>query len=134
MTSEAEKLEREGQIVVPLHAEELSVAKRRIVTGRTRISTVTRQQEKRVQAPLTRELVEIERRPVGRPVESMPSVRHEGDTIIIPVVEERLVVERRLVLKEEVRVRRIRKTEIHQERAMTRKQDVRVARLPAKEP
>jgi uncharacterized protein (TIGR02271 family) len=134
MTSEAEKLEREGQIVVPLHAEELSVTRRRIVTGRARITTVTRQQEERVETPLTREVVEIERRPVGQPVESMPSVRHEGDTIIIPVVEEQLVVERRLVLKEEVWVRRIPKTEMHQERVMTRKQDVIVARLPAQEP
>jgi len=134
MISEAESLERQGQIVIPLHAEELSVTRRRIATGRTRISRVTREQETRVEEPLTREVVEIERRPVGEPVSSMPPVRQEGDTIIIPVVEEQLVVERRLVLKEEVRVRRVRKTEMHQEHVITRRQDVIIARLPAQEP
>jgi uncharacterized protein (TIGR02271 family) len=134
MTSEVEKLERQAQIVVPLHAEELSVTRRQIVTGRTRISTVIREQEEQVEEPLTREVVEIERRPVGEQVASMPPIREEGDTIIIPVVEEQLVIERRLVLKEEVRVRRIRRTEIHQERVTTRKQDVMVAFIPGQKP
>jgi uncharacterized protein (TIGR02271 family) len=133
MNLEIEKLERGGEIVVPLYAEEVSVAKRQIVTGRARISTVTRRREERVEEALTREVVEIERRQVGEPVDRMPSVRQEGDTIVIPVVEERLVVERRLVLKEEVRVRRLRKTEIHQESVMTRSQDVTIARLPGQE-
>ena len=35
----------------------------------------------------------------------------DGDTVIIPVVEEVLVVEKRLVLKEEVRLKRVRTTE-----------------------
>ncbi len=134
MASEAEKSERQSQVVIPLHAEELSVTRRQVVTGRTRISRVTRDQEARVEVPLTREAVEIERRPVGARVSSVPPVRQEGDTIIIPVVEEQLVVERRLVLKEEVRVRRIRNIETHQERVITRKQDVTITRLPAQEP
>ena len=41
----------------------------------------------------------------------MPTIREEGDTIVIPIVEEMLVIERRLLLKEEVRVRRVRSME-----------------------
>jgi stress response protein YsnF len=36
----------------------------------------------------------------------MPSTREEGDTLIVPVVEEQLVVSKRLVLKEEIHIRR----------------------------
>ena len=133
MSSELGKLGRQSEVILPLYAEELSVSKRRVATGRMRISTVTRNQEEQVEEALVREQVEIERRPVGKPVDGMPSIRREGDTIVIPVVEEQLVVERRLILKEEVRVTRIRKLEVHRERVVTRKQELELARVPAQE-
>jgi uncharacterized protein (TIGR02271 family) len=124
---------REGDapIILPLLAEEISVAKRQVVTGRVLASTVTREEEKLVDELLASEQVEIERVPVGRPVDCAPAVRQEGDTVIIPVVEEVVVVERRLLLKEEVRVRRVRKEQRHQERVKVRRQEVEVTRHPA---
>jgi len=74
--------------------------------------------------------VEVEHVPVDRPIETMPSIRQEGDVTIIPVVEEVLKVERCLVLKEEVHIRRIKTTERHQEQVTLRKQEVLVARTP----
>jgi uncharacterized protein (TIGR02271 family) len=118
------------EIVVPLHEEGVSVAKQRIATGRWRISTVTRQDEVQVDEPLAQETVEVERTAVNKPVERMPSVREEGDTLIVPVVEEILVLERRLILKEEVRIRRIRKTGRHLERVKIRKQEAMITKLP----
>ena len=53
----------------------------------------------------------------------MPSISQEGDTTIIPVVEEIVVVERRLVLKEEIRVRRVSTKEQHQETVVLREQE-----------
>ncbi len=120
-----------GQIVLPLHAEEVAVAKRRIVTGSVRISTVTREREQLVDEFLAREDVEIERRPVGKEVSRVPAVRHAGNTIIIPVVEEVLVVSRRLVVKEEIRVRRVQRKERSQQRVLLRKQELTVSRHPA---
>jgi uncharacterized protein (TIGR02271 family) len=120
-----------GQIVLPLHAEKLSVAKRRVVTGSVRISTVTREQEQLVDEFLARDDVEIERRPVGRRVSRVPAVRRAGNTIIVPVVEEVLVVERRLVLKEEVLIRCVKKKERRQQRVTVRKQELVVNRHPA---
>ena len=35
----------------------------------------------------------------------MPPVRREGDVVIVPVMEEVLVVEKRLMLKEELHIR-----------------------------
>lgn len=121
-------------VVVPLFAEEVSIAKQRKVTGRVAVSTVTQQSDQLVDELLTRESVEIERVPVGQIVESAPQVREEGDTLIIPVVEETLIVERRLVLKEEVRVRRVRTTKKHREHVNLRRQDAVITRHPAKTP
>jgi uncharacterized protein (TIGR02271 family) len=116
---------------VQLAAEELSVTKEKRVTGRVRISTVTREHEEVVDEDLLREHVEIETVPVGRQIDAMPVVREEGDTTVIPVVEEVVVVERRLMLKEEVRIRRVRTTERHQERVTLRHQEAVVTRSPA---
>ena len=44
-------------------------------------------------------------------VDAAPPIREEGDTIIIPIVEEIMVVEKRLVLREEVRITRTRSVE-----------------------
>lgn len=60
---------------------------------------------------LSHEEVEVERVPVDREVSAMPAIREEGDVTIVPVVEEILVVERRLRLKEELHIRKVRRTE-----------------------
>lgn len=117
------------QMTVPLHAEEVSVAKKRIVTGRVKVSTVTREYEQLVEEMLQREHVEIERTPIGKEIEKPPPVREEGDTLIVPIVEEVVVVERRLRLKEEVRIRRTRETQPYQERVVLRKQEAVITRL-----
>jgi uncharacterized protein (TIGR02271 family) len=120
----------DNQIVIPLVAEEVSIDKRKVVTGRVEIATMCHQREELVDELLAREQVEIERTPVGRPIEQSPGIREEGDTIVIPVLEEVLVVERRLILKEEIRIRRVRGAERHQERVNVRRQDVVVTRHP----
>jgi hypothetical protein len=48
--------------------------------------------------------VSVERVPIGIIVDSAPQVQTEGDATILPVLEERLVVEKRLVLIEKVRI------------------------------
>lgn len=121
------------EIVVPLFTEEIAVSKRVETKGRVRVQRVTRQHQQLVDELLAREHVEIERIPVGKQVDSVPGVREEGDTIVIPIVEEILTMERRLVLKEEVRIRKIRETERYQESVTLRKQEAVVTRLPAEE-
>jgi uncharacterized protein (TIGR02271 family) len=111
-----------------LLAEELSVAKEKRETGRVRISTHTHEREAIIDEDLARERVEIETIPIARRIDAIPQVRQEGDTTIIPVVEERLVVDRQLVLKEEIRVTRVRTTERHQEKVALRQQEAVVTR------
>jgi uncharacterized protein (TIGR02271 family) len=122
------------ETVIPVFEEELSVAKRVVETSRVQVSRVTHQHQQLVDELLQLEKVEVERVPVDRPIETMPSIRQEGDVTIVPVVEEILKVERRLVLKEEVHIRRIRQTERHQESVTLRRQEALVSRLPIEQP
>ena len=112
-----------------LFAEELSVAKETVETGRLRVSKQTRTREAFVNESLLSEQAEVETIPVGRQIFEMPTVRHEGDTIIIPIVEEVLHTERRLILKEEVKITRRKKTEQFQDRVTLRYQEAVITRV-----
>ena len=115
------------KIVIPLHAEDVSVELRTVKRDvRVRVHTTTHDQL--VDEPLTHENVEVERIAVNRPIEAVPPIREEGDLTVIPVVEEVLVVERRLVLKEEIHLRRVRTTTRHRETVTLRDEQVVIER------
>lgn len=118
-------------LTLPLHAEDVSVSRRKVAGATVRVATVTHEREHLVNEALTHERVEIVRVPVGRTVEAVPPVREEGDTTVMPVVEEEVVITRRLVLKEEIRIRRVRSTEHHRESVMLRAQDAVITRVEA---
>jgi stress response protein YsnF len=99
-----------------------------VETGRVKVSRITHHHEQNVDELLHHEKVEVERVSLDRPIDAMPSIRQEGDVTIIPVVEEILKVERCLVLKEEIRIRRIKTTERYQEHVTLRKQEATVTR------
>jgi uncharacterized protein (TIGR02271 family) len=118
-----------GEPRIPLHAEELSVSRRQTAGDTLQVSTVTREHARFVDEMLNHERVEIERVPIGRPVDAIPLVRQEGDTTIMSVVEETIIIERRLILKEEVHIRRLHVSERHQEAAVLRKQEAVITRI-----
>lgn len=128
MTTERPPSEHEQTI--PLYDEVLSVGKRAVERGRVRITTEIREREETVEQDLDSDSVEVVRVPVGRPVDVAPEPRHEGDVLIIPVVEEELVVTKRLVLREELHIRKqtTRRTERITE--TLRSEEASVERLP----
>ena len=123
-----------GETILPLLAEEVAVSKQVVETGRVQVSRVTHEREQLIDELLTHETVEIDRTPIGRQVDRVPPIIDEGDTVVIPIVEEVLVVERRLLLKEEVRVRRVHSTERHQESVTLRHHEAVVTRIPVEPP
>jgi stress response protein YsnF len=67
-------------------------------------------------------------------VETAPGIRTEGDVTIVPVLEEVLVVEKRLLLKEELHIRRGVETETVEVPVTLRKQRAVVEREAPKDP
>ena len=113
--------------VLPLYAEQIVVVRRKL-EQKVQVSLCTVSREHPVDELLTHERVEIERVPIGREIDAVPADRQEGDTTIIPVVEEVVVVHRQLVLKEEIRMRRVRIMEHHRETVSLREQEATVER------
>jgi uncharacterized protein (TIGR02271 family) len=115
---------------LPLHEEVLSVGKRTVEGDRVRIATRVVEREQTVEQDLDSDEVEVVRVPVGRPVDAVPDTRREGDVLIVPVVEEELVVTRRLVLKEELHIRKRTTTRTERVTATLRAQQAVVTRVP----
>jgi uncharacterized protein (TIGR02271 family) len=113
--------------------EETAYLDKRIVeTGRIRVSKKVTEHEELIDEPLLREEVTVERVAVNKPVDQAPAVRYEGDLMIIPVVQEQIVMQKRLVLVEEIRVRK-ELVETHQPQTVTlRKEEVDVRRVAGK--
>jgi len=114
--------------VIPVVAETAHLSRRTVPTGRVRVETITETRSETVTAELATSEVEVERVPVGREVEIAPEPREEDGVTIIPVVEEVLVVEKRLVLREELHVKRRRAVESAEVSVPLRRQRVVVTR------
>lgn len=120
--------------VIPVIEEHLQVRKEVVETGRIRIGKRVYEEEQTVSTPLISEKVDVERVAVGEFVDTLPEVRYEGDTMIIPVVEEVVVVEKRLRLVEELRVTRQHIETTATEQITLRKEEVTVERLDPEHP
>ena len=119
---------------IPLTEERLRVGKREVERGRVVVRKRVETREELAEAVLQREELSVERVPLGVPVDAPPPVREEGDVLIVPVLEERLVVRTRLVLKEELRVTRRRRAETFREPVRLRAEVAEVAREPGRDP
>ena len=120
-----------GEVVIPLVAEMLTVGKREVETGRVRFSTTVTERVETVDEPLSRTEVEVRRVPMGRFVDAAPAVRYEGDTMIVSIMEEVLVVEKRLRVKEEVYIVQKREEYRSPQQVTLRTETLSEERLPA---
>ncbi len=91
---------------IPVVQEELRVGRRTVETGRgVRLHKTVTEEALRIDEALLRQELDIERVPVDAWVEgALPERRQEGETLVIPVLEEVLVVQKRVRLKEEIRI------------------------------
>ncbi len=112
------KVRTEDVRVIPVMQEEVTVGKRMVETGITRVTKKVREREEVISEPLRHEKVRVSRVPVNRYVEKPLPVRQEGGTIVVPVLEEVLVVEKRLLLKEELHISKESKV-VHRPRRVT---------------
>lgn len=100
---------RSGEaVVLPVVEETAHIDKRVHEKGRVRVDLKTDTTDDVLRASLHGNAVGVTRVPIDRVIqegEPVPRTRVEGSVTIIPVLEEVLVVEKRLVLKEEVHIR-----------------------------
>lgn len=91
-----------------LAEERIAVAKREVETGRVRVRTETDEKQALVRETLVREEARVERVAVGREVDTPPEPHWEGETLVIPLVEEVVVVSKRWRVTEELRIAKAR--------------------------
>lgn len=118
------------EAVVPLVQEEIVVGKREAVTGGVRLSKVVHERQEMVEATALREEVQVERVPVNEYVAEPLPPTVEGDQTIIPIYEEVIVVEKRLLLKEKWVITKQRHEQPHAELITRRAEEAVVERLP----
>ena len=113
---------------IPVIEERLRVGVRKEETARIRAVKTVHEEDLIVSGPVYSEDVHVERVPLNQYVDKAPQVRHEGETMIIPVVKEEVIVQTRLVLVEEVRITK-RQGEVTVEKPVTlRKEEVIIER------
>lgn len=113
---------------IPVVEEQAEIDKRARTTGTVTVEKRVRHETQPVEAELGGEKVEVRRVPVGRLVDGPVPDRREGDTLIVSVLEEVLVVEKRLRLVEEVHLTRRRTTRRMRDDIPVRREEVRIER------
>lgn len=112
--------------VIPVLRETIRVSKREVETGRVIVHKTVIERDETVEMLLKRTDISVERIPVNRVVTEAPSSRQDGDTLIIPILEEVVVVEKRLMLKEELHIRKDSSERTVHETVRLRSEEVRI--------
>lgn len=114
---------------ISLAEEQLVIGRQTVSDGVVRVATHTQSIWESAEVELGGDEVDVERVAFGTVVDAAPQVRIEGDVTIVPVLEERLVVEKRLVLVEEIRITRRKTFRTERVEADLRKQTASVERI-----
>ena len=118
-------------ISVNVLEEQAKVEKKFVEKGKVRIIKKVNEETETVTVPVTSEEATIEKIPVNKIIEKAPQVRYEGDTMIIPVVKEVIVVEKKLMLVEEVHVKKHIIEKQDKRTIPLRKEELIIERIPS---
>jgi uncharacterized protein (TIGR02271 family) len=102
----------DGQRVLELREEQLVAHKELRDVGEVQVRTEVEHVPARLEVDASREEIEIEHEPVGAVVSERDQPWEEEDgVLVVPVYEEQLMVTKRLILRERLRIRRVGTTE-----------------------
>jgi uncharacterized protein (TIGR02271 family) len=124
LTDLAAQADNDAEQVVPVIAEEIEIHKRAVREGGVRVSKHVHEEVETVDVPLEAEEVEVKRVTVNRPAEGKTQVRYEGSTVIVPLVEEVLTVQKQLIVREEIHITKKSVTTQHSEQVTLRREEV----------
>ena len=118
-----------GEIVVPLIAEEIVIGKKTVETGGIRVHKTVREDVQRIDEPIIREHLDVERVPINQFVETAPAIRYEGDVMIVPVLEEVVVTQKRLLLREEIHLTKRREEIANVQEVTLRREEISLEKI-----
>ena len=123
------KVEKENDhISIPVIEERLKINKELVEQSKVRIRKSVTEEEVSENIPTYHENVTINRVEINKYVDSPPEIRSEGLTTIIPVIKEVLVVEKKLMLVEEIHVTRQRDEVAVEVKDKVRKEHVEITK------
>ena len=115
--------------VIPVIEEVLKVDKKLVETGRIHVRKEINKEEKQIEIPLINESYEVEKVKVKNQIfDQVPSVRHEGDVIVIPVIKEVAEIKIRYEVTEEIHVKKNKTITPHTEQVTLKKEKVIIER------
>jgi uncharacterized protein (TIGR02271 family) len=120
------------EVVLTLAREELTVGRRVAPTGSgVRIHKTVSEQTRRIDMELLRDALSVTRVAVDKvvPLSEAPAPREEGNVLIVPVLEEILVMDKRVRIKEEIHITRSVRHELYSTTVVLRTEDVVVERF-----
>lgn len=123
----------DGQIVVPLIAEEIVIGKKTVETGGVRVRKTVREDVQRIDEPIVREHLDVKRVEVNQFVETAPTIRYEGDVMIVPVLEEVVVTQKRLLLREEIHLVKRREEIANVQEITLRREEITLEKIDSDE-
>lgn len=117
------------RLVIPVVEETVQVSKRVVEKGKVQIKKVVEESHETFHLPLLEESVEVKRVPVNRTVDKPLPVRSEGDTLIIPIHKEVLIIQKKFLVSEEIHVIKQQVEMLHTEEVELLQEKVVVNRL-----
>ncbi|WP_205711193.1 YsnF/AvaK domain-containing protein [Hymenobacter sp. HDW8] len=117
------------RMTIPVVEEQLQIGKDVVETGRIRVSKTVHEEERVIDVPIIQEEVNVERVAINQYVATPPAVRYEGDTMVMPILREVLVVEKRLLLVEEVRITKLQTETRTPQQVTLRKEEIHLERV-----
>jgi uncharacterized protein (TIGR02271 family) len=130
VTSEVHNTAPETRLI-PVIEESVTVGKRVVETGTVRVTKKVFDEPQTISIPLSHTEYVVDHVPINQYVDVAPaSMRQEGETTIISVLREVLVVEKRLMLVEEIHLTRRHSEIVHEEEVVLRREEIVIERLP----
>ncbi len=125
-------IDHPGASSIPVWEEVATVEKKVADTGKgVRIGKKVKERQETVPVSLLQEEIEVERIPINRILASneVPRPRQEGDTYIVPVFKEVLVIEKKLCLEEEVHITTHKKEVASSQAVSLRSEEISIQRF-----
>lgn len=121
--------DKRDEVSIPVIAEEVNASTRQVVTGGVRVTKTVVPHEEIIEQELTRNNAEIRRVQVNRRVDGPQKPREVDGTLIVPVVEEMLEIQKVWILKEEIHIGVRETREVHRESVTLGREEARIEKL-----